>query len=637
MSKCATQIAIRQISTNFAPLRLCVRLSFCLTIISAQIGAAHSQEPAPTDKPTAEQPKTAPTAATDPPSAKSAAPTATPADPVATDQISVDQARLADRFKRLEEVVGRLAELSASTDPRRAKLLREAIAQSREQDINVRFESIVKLLQDERLAAASTNQSDLEKQLDGLLTLLLKADRDKELTSQRDRVQKYLKEVSRLIREQKGIRARTEGEDELKSLGTDQQRIANETGKLGGNISKTEGGKKSDGDKQSDGENKDGNKPNPDEKPGDKNDDKKPGDDKSSKPGDKQDPGDSKSGKPSDSSKPSEGDKPSGSKGEPSDSPPSEGQPGKSSRSPPSQSPPTPGQPGSPPPPDENADEPPPPEQDPADRATDRLKKAQQQMEQALKNLQETQRKGASESQQQAIKELEQAKAELERVLRQLREEELERTLTQLAARFRKMLEMQTAVYDGTVRLDQVPQAQRTPDNEIESARLSRDESQIVHEVDKALSLLHEEGSSVAFPEAVEQMREDMRQVVQRLAAIKPDKLTQSIEKDILAALEETIAALDKSIKDLEKKRTPPGQQPSAGQPGEMDLVDQLAELKMIRSLQMRINIRTKIYSEMIQAEQAETPELMKSLHDLSDRQQRVYRATSDLQQKRND
>lgn len=560
-----------------------------------------------------------------------------PADPVATDQISVDQARLADRFKRLEEVVGRLAELSASTDPRRAKLLREAIAQSREQDINVRFESIVKLLQDERLAAASTNQSDLGKQLDGLLTLLLKADRDKELTSQRDRVQKYLKEVSRLIREQKGIRARTEGEDELKSLGTDQQRIANETGKLGGNISKTEGGKKSDSDKKPDGENKDGNKPDSSEKPGDKNEDKKPSDDKSSKPDDKKEPGDSKSGKPSDSSKPSEGEKPSDSKGEPSDSPPSEGQPGKSSKSPPSQSPPTPGQPGSQPPPEENPVEPPPPEQDPADRATDRLKKAQQQMEQALKNLQETQRKGASESQQQAIKELEHAKAELERVLRQLREEELERALTQLAARFRKMLEMQTAVYDGTVRLDQVPQAQRTHDNEIESARLSRDESQIVHEVDKALSLLHEEGSSVAFPEAVEQMRDDMRQVVQRLAAIKPDKLTQSIEKDILAALEETIAALDKSIKDLEKKRTPPGQQPSAGQPGEMDLVDQLAELKMIRSLQMRINIRTKIYSEMIQAEQAETPELMKSLHDLSDRQQRVYRATSDLQQKRND
>src|SRR5205085_2619513 len=117
---------------------------------------------------------------------------------------------------------------------------------------------------------------------------------------------------------------------------------------------------------------------------------------------------------------------------------------------------------------------------------------------------------------------------------------------------------------------------------------------------EKALSLLHEEGSSVAFPEAVDQMRDDMRQVAERLAAVKVDALTQSIEKDIIAALEETIAALDKSIKDLEKKRTPPGKQAAAGQQGDMPLVDKLAELKMIRSLQMRINTRTKRYGEMI-------------------------------------
>ena len=66
-----------------------------------------------------------------------------------------------------------------------------------------------------------------------------------------------------------------------------------------------------------------------------------------------------------------------------------------------------------------------------------------------------------------------------------------------------------------------------------------------------------------------------------------------------------------------------------------MPLVDKIAELKMIRSLQMRINNRTKRYGEMIKGDQAETPELLKSLQDLAERQQRVYRATADLQQKR--
>jgi hypothetical protein len=561
---------------------------------------------------------------------------AKPENPAGNDQLAVDQARLADRFKRLEEVVGRLAELSASSDPRRAKLLREAIAQSREQDLNVRFESVVKLLQDERLAAAATNQTELQKELDGLLSLLLKADREKELNSERERIKQYLKEVSRLIREQKSVRARTKGDDDLKSLGSDQQRLSADTGKLGDSIEKTESEKKSGaekngkpsdsnqekGENQKPGNEKSGDERSGDKKSGDKKSEDRKSDDKKSDENSK--PNDSQSGKPSDGApidgKPSEGDS-----GKPSDSksPPSQGQPGSPSE----------GEPGEQQ--EQQGDQPP---QAPADRATNRLKKAQQQMQEAEKKLKEAQRKGATESQQKAIKELEQARAELERVLRQLREEELERTLTQLAARFRKMLEMQTAIYDGTVKVDQTPAEQRTHDHEIESARLSREELQVVHEVDKALSLLHEEGSSVAFPEAVDQMRDDMQQVAERLAAVKVDQLTQGIEKDIMAALEETITALDKSIKDLEKKRTPPGQMPVAGgQPGDMPLVDKIAELKMIRSLQMRINIRTQRYGEMIKGEQAETPDLLKSLRDLADRQQRVYKATADLQQKRND
>ena len=113
--------------------------------------------------------------------------------------------------------------------------------------------------------------------------------------------------------------------------------------------------------------------------------------------------------------------------------------------------------------------------------------------------------------------------------MRQLREEELERTLTQLAARFRKMLEMQTAVYEGTVRLDKCRRPSATTMTKSKRPGSAAQESQIVHEADKALLLLREEGSSVAFPETVEQMRDDMRQVAERLADVKVDKITQGI------------------------------------------------------------------------------------------------------------
>jgi len=213
----------------------------------------------------------------------------------------------------------------------------------------------------------------------------------------------------------------------------------------------------------------------------------------------------------------------------------------------------------------------------------------------------------------------------------------MERTLTQLVARFRKMLEAQTKIYEGTKRLDGVPAADRDHDEEIEGARLSREESLIVREADRALVLLREEGSSMAFPETVGLMRDDMQQVSELLADVKVGMLTQDLEVDIIEALEETIAALDKAIKDLEKKKTPPGQSPPAGQPGDPPLVDKLAELKMIRALQMRINRRTERYSKIIEGEQAETPELLDALVKLAERQQRVYQATSDLSTGRND
>jgi hypothetical protein len=628
MSKTAIKLVNQRSKLDFAPWRLYVKhIALVLTITIA--ATAKSQEPSATSE---AESATPPPAAT-PQDGEANSDDGKPAPP--GDDLSVQQARLADRFKRLEEVVSRLAELSASSDPRRAKLLREAIAQSREQDVNLRFETIVDLLEEERLSVASTNQSDLQKELDALLTLLLKADRDRELSSQRDRVRHYLKKVGELIRQQKGVRARTEGGDDLRELGEDQKRIAGDTGKLSGDIATTESSKNKPGadadSKAGEGKKDDQDKDKPGNKQSPKNDDaeKKPGD--TSKPGQPSDKGSSETP----DSKPGAG-KPAD--GKPSDGKPSSRKPSKPGDSPPSNSPPSPGQPGSPGDSDQqqqqqSQSQP----QDPADRAAERLRAAQQQMEDALKKIAESERKGAADEQIEAIKDLERAKAELERILRQLREEEMERTLTQLAARFRKMLELQMAVYEGTVRVDRVPEADRDHDDEIEAARLGRNESKIVHEADKTLLVLHEDGSSAAFPEAIEQMRDDMRQVADRLAAVKVGTVTQELEKDIMAALEETIAAIEKAAKDLEKKRTPPGQQPAAGQPPEPPLVDKLAELKMIRSLQMRINLRTQRYGKMIAGEQAETPDLIAALKALAEKQQRVFQATADLEQGRND
>ena len=146
--------------------------------------------------------------------------------------------------------------------------------------------------------------------------------------------------------------------------------------------------------------------------------------------------------------------------------------------------------------------------------------------------------------------------------------------------------------------------------------------------------LLREDATSVAFPEALEQAREDMVTIAKRLSDVNLGLITQGLEEDVVATLEEILSALQSAIKDLREQKS--RQQPSKSQPGEQPLVDQLAELRMIRSLQSRINKRTKQYDELIEGNQALEIELLEALDRLSVRQERVYQATHDLDTGRN-
>jgi hypothetical protein len=267
--------------------------------------------------------------------------------------------------------------------------------------------------------------------------------------------------------------------------------------------------------------------------------------------------------------------------------------------------------------------------------ARQRLQQAQQRMEEAKKRLEQARRKESAQEQQAAREELEKAKAELERILRQMREEEIARTLAQLEARFRKMLEMELAVYEGTRRLDQVPPDRRGEPFLVQSGRLAADQQKIAAEATKALALLQEEGSSIAFPTTVEQMRDDMQHAADRLAETRIDEITLGLEEDIIAALEELITALQKAQRDRERQQQQQQQQPQ-NQDDEEPLIDQIAELKMIKSLQERVNKRTQRYARLLADENdplgvAEAPELAAAIRQLSERQQEIFRITRDI------
>src|SRR5207249_3911871 len=169
------------------------------------------------------------------------------------------------------------------------------------------------------------------------------------------------------------------------------------------------------------------------------------------------------------------------------------------------------------------------------EKTKNHVKSAAQNQQNAGKNIAKGNNDGASGDQSRAIEDLTKARDETDRLLRQVREEEIKQLLANLEARCRLMLQMQTEVQDGTIRVDKAiaATADRKPTRgDIQkSLQLSDREGEIVKEAHQAVLLLEAEGSAEAFLEVFVQVREDMKTVQRRLGKADVGKVTQAIEE----------------------------------------------------------------------------------------------------------
>jgi hypothetical protein len=86
----------------------------------------------------------------------------------------------------------------------------------------------------------------------------------------------------------------------------------------------------------------------------------------------------------------------------------------------------------------------------------------------------------------------------------------------------------------------------------------------------------------------------------------------------------------------LQNKQQQNQQQQQSGQQGNQPLIDRIAELKMIRSMQIRVNSRTLTYGQQYSGEQANDPDIHKELADLAQRQQKIFSITNDIYRGKN-
>jgi hypothetical protein len=454
---------------------------------------------------------------------------------------------------------------------------------AREEQVGDRLGTIVTLLEQGQLLKAGTTQAGTIEQFRALLDLLESGDGERRLVNTKKEVREYLARLAKAIARQRDIEGSTEAGGREADLSERQRALAEETRALADEIGGFAG--------RLDARDGSGGFKPPPEGDGRAGDDPK-------QPGDQ--PGTAPAGEP--------GAEPAGKTPAPTEAPgggateagEEEGEPAG----------------------DDDAAR--------ARRTQRRLAAAQRRMQSARERLDDARRQDARQEQQKALEELETARAELEEILRQMREQEVEQLLVQLEARVRDMLAAQRRVQVG---VDAVAAA-GTPgrERELEAARLGREQQQVANEAARALVLVRDDGSAVAIPQALEAVRDDATQVAARLGRGDVGGTTRGLVADIVTNLEELLAALEKASREEERRQAgPAGGRPQ--EPSERPLVDKLSELKMIRSLQLRVNSRTERFSQLLDdgADRAEAPELREALERLAERQRKIEQAANDI------
>lgn len=500
------------------------------------------------------------------------------------------EAELAARYQELERSLLRLADVLSGTDPRRADLLREAFDRAREEQVGSRLDTIVALLEEGQFLKAGTGQQEAIDRFQGLLDLLEAGGGDRRLGDTKREVRDYLARIAKLVARQRDIEGSTEGASGDADLAARQGGAARDTGELAGDLGRFARRLVDDA--------RDAAPASPEGAPPPPADGPRPGED--AQPG---------------------GDNEPGGESRPGATPPDGADP--EPAVPPSGEQPTANEAEAPVEGDDDASR--------ASRARQRLEAAGRRMQAARKRLEEARRREARADQEKALEELETARAELEQILRQMREREVERLLVQLETRIRGMLKAERAVATGAEKLA-ASTGQSTRERQIEATRLSREQMAVAADAAKALTLLRDDGSAVAIPQALEQVRDDAADAAARLERAGADATTRGIIGDVVTGLEEVLAALEKAQSEPAARQAGPAGG-RAAQPGEQPLVDRLAELKMIRALQVRVNARTARLARLLgeSAERAVEPGLHGTLERLAERQRAIERAARDI------
>lgn len=511
------------------------------------------------------------------------------------DQLVEQQRVLSRQFQQLDQKLFDLYQLERDSRPARADLLRQMYEWSQSRNMSGRFDQIVDLVQRGELRLAQQAQQQTLEDLKTLMEILQKEDQNQKRDEEKRRLKENLQAVKRLLQMQSSLEQETRSVADPSQLEWQQQRVGDDTEQLAEKVRRQQQG------------DEDPNRLSPEPENAETTPDQGPDEGRNSEDSGNEENSDDAT-KPDRDPSADPSDKDSASQASPTQPPgtPSSDNPGNASS----------------------------PDASPLE---ERLKQAREQMQQAQQALQEAERQQATEKMQEAMEQLEAAKEELEKILRQSREEEMMTTLARLEDQFRQMLEQQLKINQSTLQLDQIPTQVRGADHEIGAARLAGDQRKNAVAAARAVMILRDDATSIALAVTVEQLNDDMQSVADLLVSGSVGTTTQQLEADIVESLEMLVDSVVQAQQDVQKQQaeSSPANSDSAAE-GEMPLVDQIAELKMLKGLQERILRRHRQISQQFQLQDAtfgeiEDQQARERLQKLESQQLRLFEITREM------
>ena len=242
----------------------------------------------------------------------------------------------------------------------------------------------------------------------------------------------------------------------------------------------------------------------------------------------------------------------------------------------------------------------------------------------------------ANEDQKKAIEDLQKAREELADAIEQEQEIAQAEQLAKIDQLLQKILDRQVKISASTKavhghRAAKKPHYRRP--EQLKLTEMSNGEGRLAADIKRIRDMLLKEGNTVVFPEVLREVRGDLQDVQKLLSSQDAGPFAQGLQQEIERSLQEMIDAIRKELAERRRKQQGGGGQCQGGG-GKQPLVPPIAELKMLRTLQLGINRRTRLLNKQQEAKQVAGEKAAAEHKKLGERQESVRKMAESLKEK---